>query len=153
MIPVYWYSLFDSESIIEAVETAENETFRYPYLSKPTDKALELSRSRIPSMRELFGSAFNVTYEVWFDFLAKNSQGYLQCETFELWAMFDDKNPFDSHLRKCLAAFASKLTMPLNESWAELVGQANAYDGKRIEIAGSFSLCGYSWEQPVPWEE
>lgn len=153
MIPVYWYMLFDAASVKYGAVTTEDGWRRmYPYLSGRTDQVVARARGRLDHVVQTIGASQTTLFETWANYIASTSQAHVHVETLELWAMFDDTPSLEKHLATCLAAFDSTRPVEQSPEWQELLGQANAWDGKAVSPAGAFSLCGYSWDAKVPWE-
>lgn len=154
MIPVFWYMLFDHSSIIAAsADTEDGEKVEYPYLSRRAADAIAVAKTRWPALRQSLGLQYDKLFETWMGFVEKKSDGFLQCETVELWMMFDDTTSFRDHVGKCLDVFDRSSPDVKSAEWQELLGQANALNGGTVAPAGDFSFCGYGWDVPVPWEE
>jgi len=152
MIPVFWYMLFDHASVTyAAADTEDGGKVEYPYLSKAGPDAISLAQSRWSVVRQAIGPQHDTAFQTWLNFVAPKSRGYLQCETGELWMMFDDTPKFLRHVELCLSAFSEAPPIVQSAAWQELLGQANAWDGG-VSPAGRFSFCGYAWETQVPWE-
>lgn len=153
MIPIFWYMLFDRASVITvAADTEDGEKVEYPYLSKAGADAILLAKSRWNDVRHAIGPDHEAIFQTWLNFVTPKSQGYLQCETAELWMMFDDTPTFLLHIELCLNAFSEALPIVRSAAWQELFGQANAWNGAKVSPAGTFSFCGYAWDVAVPWE-
>jgi hypothetical protein len=152
MIPVFWYMLFDRASVINVTaDTEDGGKVEYPYLSKAGADAISLANSRWTAVRQAIGSEHDALFQTWLNYVASKSQGFLHCETAELWMMFDDTPTFLRHVELCMNAFSEELPAAQSAAWQELLGQANAWDGK-VSPAGTFSFCGYGWDVSVPWE-
>jgi len=153
MIPVFWYMLFDQESVVNVTADAEDGgKVEYPYLSKAGPDAISLANSRWNVVRRAIGSEHDALFQTWLNYVTLKSQGYLQCETGELWMMFDDTPTFLRHVELCMSSYADALPIAQSAAWQELLGQANAWDGAKVSPAGTFSFCGYAWDVKVPWE-
>ncbi|MBY0456031.1 MAG: hypothetical protein K2V38_01695 [Gemmataceae bacterium] len=72
-IPLFWYALFDKESIVE-VATSESS---YPVLCKPTRDAVLLSRERWSRIRGLFKDSFEPQFVAWANFLATGTGAHV----------------------------------------------------------------------------
>ncbi len=153
MIPVFWYMLFDRSSVITVVADAEDGgKLEYPYFTRLGFEAVAAATSHWSNVRRAIGSKHDGLFEMWINYLTHKSQGYLQCETAELWMMFDDTPSFLHHVELCMTALSESRPAGESVAWQELLVQANAWDGKEVSPAGSFSFCGYEWEAKVPWE-
>ncbi|MFM9962650.1 MAG: hypothetical protein ACKV2Q_15675 [Planctomycetaceae bacterium] len=154
MIPVFWDTLFDRSSVITtSADTEDGEKVEYPYLSRRAADAIAAAKTRWPALRQSLGFQYDKLFETWMGFVEQKSDGFLQCETVELWMMFDNTPSFQSHLEQCLGVFDTDPPDVQSAGWLELLGQANALNDKRVAPAGEFSFCGYGWDVPVPWEE
>jgi hypothetical protein len=153
MIPVFWYMLFDRASVINVeVDAEDGRKVEYPYLSKPGADAISLVNSRWNAVKRAIGHEHDALFQTWLSYVTPKSQGYLQCETGELWMMFDDTPTFLRHVELCMSAFSEALPIGQSAAWQELLGQANAWDGAKLSPADTFSFCGYAWVAEVPWE-
>src|SRR5262249_640406 len=80
-IPLFWYALFDDESIIEVA----HGDFSYHVLCKPTKDAVLLSRERWSRIRGLFDTSVEPQFLAWLDFLETGPGAHVICLTRE-WA-------------------------------------------------------------------
>ena len=148
-IPLFWYMLFDRESIIPSEGAAESgAALKYHALSTPTEQGLSLARSRWPRVRLVLGTGTDPLFELWSAFLGEHASPYIHCETWEWSWLFPSTRAFRSHLRTCVEAFdhvpsVRKGRPRLNEWWRELLGQCESVDGvDHIHPLGDFSYCG-----------
>jgi hypothetical protein len=153
MIPLFWYMLFDQSSIISAsAATEDGKEVEYPYLSRSGNEAISAALARWPAVRAVVGPEHEPLFYTWHSFVEPRSKGFLQCETVELWMMFDDTASFVRHVELCLQALTQPIGSGLSPAWRELLGQANVLNGEAVSPPGSYSFCGYDWVHPVPWE-
>ena len=164
MIPLFWYMLFTEESVLPAPHWSDDEDDvggTYPYLVTDTASALARSRASWPRLQEVIGAAHAELFETWMAFLRTQSSGYLHCETRELDWMSDGEAELETEIRRCLAAFDLAPFEPrrvpwqrrvLANSWMSLLSQAAISTEQLPGNIPPESLCGYAWEEPVPWE-
>lgn len=163
-IPVFWFMLFDSGSIVETQARDEDEAgvVEYPCLSAVTEEALQLAYSRWAVVEKAIGPTYKPLFRTFCEFIKAVSGGYVQCETAELWMMEADTDAFLSYLHERLSAFDEPLYQragffglrkAISKSWNALLMESNAVSNKRIASAKPESLCGYGWVREVPWGE
>jgi hypothetical protein len=151
-IPLFWYMLFDQESLVPSEGLAESgEVMGYFALSNPTAAALARARSRWPRVRVVLGTGTDDLFARWTDFVEKHAAAFVHCETWEWSWLFQTPRAFQSHLRACLAAFdhvpkVRKGRPALNRWWRELLGQCEALDREdHVRPLGDFSYCGVAY--------
>jgi hypothetical protein len=151
-IPLFWYMLFDRESLVPSEGLAESGGARpYLALSDSTARALGLARSRWPFVRVVLGTQTDDLFARWTGFVERYAADFVHCETWEWSWLFETPRAFRSHLRACLAAFDHVPRIRegrpvLNRWWRELLGQCGAVDREdNIRPLGDFSYCGVTY--------
>jgi hypothetical protein len=155
-IPVFWYMLFDKQSL-KLGPTHDNPNIQYLHMTTPTADGLALAESRWPDVSRVLGASTESLFRVWVEFVRKKAKKYIHCETTEWYWMFDTHKKFEAELKLCLDAF-THIPKPrgkkrkLNKWWDKLLGQAHAgARGNRVETLGNLSYCGYGSHYSVPW--
>jgi hypothetical protein len=156
-IPVFWYMLFDEESIVRVrYDGAEvDEPTDYPALSKPTRDALALASFRWPGVREVLGGSADGLFGQWVGHVEGQAAGFLHCETWDWFGQFQTYREFAQELRTCIRAFdrppaRRKGRRVLNRWWDNLLDQCQALDEQGdVRPLGDFTYCGYG--KGVPW--
>ena len=157
-IPVFWYALFDSSSVItKPAMTTDGSTVSYPYLVTTIAAAKARFAERRAYMQPLMPQTVASLFDDFARLLDTVETSHIHLETYELW-MMDEEN-FPAHLEACLRAFElpgrgvapTKLTS--TPEWQDLFGQVYI---DADDIAGSVEphlLTGSSWVRPVTWKE
>lgn len=152
-IAVFWYLLFDRSSLINAVaDTKDGGKVEYPYLTQPGPEAIAHAKNRWPVLRNAIGPRYDDVFATWLRFVEQRSQGFLQCETLELWWMYDDTPSFRRHIELSLGALSEPQTLSPSAAWRELLSQVDCRHGNGLSPEEVATFCGYSWQLPVPWE-
>jgi|SRR5690554_1096032 len=160
MVPVFWYMLFD-ESCIEKVSTPcdDNEPdFNYFRLCAPKASSIERAKQRISSLSNVLGAGIMEQFNQFIDHLMVQPGQWVVVETCELAMMDTSAHNHKKEAKKCVKAFSQELIIQkgffkkrpvVNPNWVVLLGQANISGTDHHPIE---SLCGYSWQNSVPWE-
>lgn len=161
MVPLFWYMLFNETDVVSSSTPCDDEEPDFIYYSLITSKTegIKLAKSRIDSLTGIFGESIIEQFNIWGSYLESLKGASVVVETCELAMMDDDPSKFKNELIQCIAAFSqpSRITkgffkkkVQASPSWAVLLGQADI--SSMSEVPEIYKLCGYSWENPVPWE-
>ncbi|MEZ6069179.1 MAG: hypothetical protein R3C10_02675 [Pirellulales bacterium] len=162
MLPLYWMMLFDGDSIVEAeVVDEDGMPISYPRLVAPAEKALPLARTRWSSLESIIGESHKRSFSQFIQYLEGRSGEFVQVETYELWMMYEE-GEFLPLLGEMLNAFNSD---PLavrgwfkrkwvSSTWEKFLSHVITFKTlDNLQDIETYRLCGYSWIQPVPWED
>src|SRR5262245_21077990 len=106
-IAVFWYLLFEPLSLTNAVaDTEDGGKVEYPYLTRLGSEAVVHAKYRWPGLRKAIGRRYDDLFATWLRFVEERSQGFLQCETLELWWMYDDRPSFRRYIELPLRALS-----------------------------------------------
>jgi hypothetical protein len=99
-IPVFWYMLYDANSLTLGLGKGDGDDpdYRYLHLTTPTEEGLARAEGRWPAVSLILGSAVTPLFRSWVAFLRKKANTYLHCETAELYWMFGDHLKFKQRL-------------------------------------------------------
>jgi hypothetical protein len=156
MVPVFWYALFDRQSIFDKMVDLDDGTkVPYPYLLTTTTMARSRFAERIDLLRLFLPKSVGSSIDHFLKLLEGVDASHLHLETIELW-MIGEPEEFRPHVERCLNAFdplegtfvADLLKTP---DWVELMDQAGIDPTDLGDIDPSL-LTGYSWVRPVPWD-
>lgn len=161
VVPVFWYMLFE-ESDAQEFRTPCDDGGDYIYrgYAKERNAAAELAASRVPRLRELFKTDLGSIFNTWHAFVKEQHGELIILEPCELTWMDKKPTKHANESVKCINAFASPVTelrglfkkkRRIHRNWEMLLVQANIPNvDEQPEID---SLCGFSWEKKVPWED
>jgi hypothetical protein len=163
--------LFEPGSIITSIEYVapedrsdgdEDEPFEYPYLVTPMDAAIERSRQRWPTLRDIIGDRWSGAYGVWINFLLQHRAPYIHCETQEYCWLGDDLQQLEEDLRLALSAFEQPAweqagliwkRQRLTQPWRTLFDFAAIDESDYKGALPDHRLCGYGYSIAVPWAD
>lgn len=159
MIPIFWHGLFAEANIaFRRAPIEDGATVEYPVFQAPRDEALARLHEFKLRVAPLFPSIPPLLFSVFATVLGATSGKWLAVETSELW-MMEEPPAMEQLFRRCTRTAATIPARPrpwqfwrapLSPEWKELLAQANVnFSARRTE---PFSLFGYSWIKPVPWE-
>ena len=156
MVPVFWYALFDPQSIIDKMVDMDDGTkVPYPCLLTTTTMARSRFAERSDLLRLFLPNSVGSSIDDFAKLLESVDAAYIHLETIELW-MMDEPEKFRPHVEKCLNAFdpskgAFVADLFKTADWIELIDQAGI-DPAALSGTDPSLLTGYSWVRPVPWE-
>lgn len=161
MVPVFWYILFNENNLVQTSTPCDDDEpdFEYSWLLAKKHDAISLAKSRLPVLIDVFVADVEVIFNTWLGYIESCSGNYICVETCELVMMDDEPSVYTKQANNCIRALSEPLVIEkgflfkkkqANPKWAELLGQAEISDMSKLpEIE---KLCGYSWENPVPWD-
>ena len=158
-IPIFWYALFDGNSIVAKPAKMEDGTsVPYPFLVTATAAAKTRFADRRSFLQALLPQGIGSTFDDFARLLETVETPYIHLETVELW-MMDEPEKFQPHVEACLRAFdlprrgVARSTLPSTPEWRELLSQVEI---DVSNIAGStepYMLTGNGWVRSVTWKE
>jgi len=161
IVPIFWYALFSEYDLVTTSTPCDDDEpdLKYSWLITSKVEGINLAKSRIGALIDVFGESINEPFNVFIVFLDSLQGSSLVVETCELVIMDESLTKFSNEAEKCISAFSEppivekgffKKKAQVNPNWAALLGQAEI--NSMSESPPVDKLCGYSWETPVPWE-
>jgi|SRR5581483_6165172 len=154
-IPLYWYSLFESNCLVSnEVTLSDGRVMVYPHLVTSTAQARKRCLVRRNILERLTPEAHATLLGQWLTFLDAVELPFLHLDASELWMMLDEDD-FQSELQNRLRIFDSPLPPqgPLwnNPLWLEMLDSVQIDPDDLPGTFRAFKLAGYAWGRPVPW--
>jgi hypothetical protein len=80
-IPVFWFMLFDANSIMELEAPTEDDgVIRYHCLFAPREHALHIAQSRWPTVQNAIGPSYETLFKTFYEFIKAAPDRYVHCE-------------------------------------------------------------------------
>jgi hypothetical protein len=161
MVPVFWYMLFDEDNITSTSTPCDDDEpdFKYDWLITNKDGGIQLAKSRVDALINVFGDSIVEPFNTFIAFLESLKGVNLVVDTWELVIMDEKPSKYTKEAKQCISAFSQlpiidrgffKKEIQVNKNWALLLSQADIYS--MAETPSVDKLCGYSWESSVPWK-
>jgi hypothetical protein len=158
-IPVFWYALFESGSIVaKRAEMEDGRAIPYPFFATATSAAKARFAGRRTIMQAILPQTVAPVFDDFARLLDTVETSHIHLETVELW-MMDEPEKFQPHIETCLRAFelpkrgVASTALLRTPEWQELFAQVLIDADDIVGSIEPYMLTGTSWVRPVTWKE
>ena len=151
-IPVFWFALFDADSILKRpIQSEDGTSASYPYLVASVIDARKRFDAKRGRLFKVIPPSFQPLADDFIRLFDSIDGTHIHLDPMELW-MMDEPDKYLPQLKNYLSAFDIARPFSLVE-WRELLRQAEI---DIVDVAGSvesYKLTGSSSVRPVTWKE
>lgn len=146
-IPPLWLMLFGKDNVAEASTSFDDGSdLLYSRLESDKSSAIARAKAQESVLAQLNWPEAKQTFGTWISHIERVPGSRVVVETCELAMMSADMVEFAQALLRGVTAFSTHEKRGLEER----LGALGLMDFTNREVSG---LCGYAWENPVPWSD